>query len=94
MAQDNGNITAFCTTHNHENVIVNIPELIASALGGAEELTTDEEKLKVTITSTDEGTTDVNIERPIAEPPAAEQPETQQTVRIRRPKVKNPPFSF
>lgn len=91
MAQDNGNITAFCTVHNHENIIVNIPELIEAALAGSGEINEDAEKVKVTVASIDEGTNIVSVERNTAITPATEQPEAHKPANVRRASPKARP---
>lgn len=63
MAQEDGSIEAFCTQYNHKNLLVNIPELVQNILGGVEEILPDAEKLKVTVSSIEEGVTDVSIQR-------------------------------
>lgn len=91
MYQDNGNITAYCTVHNHENVLVNIPELIQAALGGNEELKTDEEKVRVTISSTTEGETTINLERDTPTTSEGEIREGLREVSAKPPKTKASP---
>jgi hypothetical protein len=93
MAQDNGNITAYCQHYNHENIIVNIPALTEAILGGAQELTEDEEKIRVTIASVEDGVTSVNIEQPRAVATPAEQPASLPTDRVHPAKAKKGPKS-
>lgn len=93
MYQDNGNITAYCTVHNHENVLVNIPELIQAALGGNEELQTDEEKIRVAISSTTEGETTVNIEHagPVSIPAGQQETPDELPITPTKPKAGKKP---
>lgn len=63
MMQDNGSIEAYCTTNNHQKLLVNIPELAQAILNGVEEMLPNAEKLKVTVASYEDNTTDTTIQR-------------------------------